>query len=266
MRRRTQLFLAIVACLFVGNVLFAGDGHDHDDGKRHLALIYQEFVKPGMESQYEASVKKMIEVFAENEVSPEMVSWHTVSGPDIGYTYVMTIGENYAGMDAMHKRWGEAMDAVGEETMTELMKATDACVERRESFVVLRKNELCYTPEHKEKDMSEVMHLDYNFFHVIPGHEQAIEKIGKQYAELYTKHGIDTGYSVYASVIGSDLPSYAVIKAGASAEAIEAKQIEIAEKLGEAGAALSEQVMQHVREHVHTTGTIRPDLSYVPSH
>ena len=111
MKKQLAIGLATTLCALGGSTFAGGDqGAESPE----MFCIYKEIVKPGMTEQYEAALKYMISEFKAYQVDPEKVHWKTVSGPEIGYVYVMPI-ENFAGMDQMHANWMEAAAAIGED-------------------------------------------------------------------------------------------------------------------------------------------------------
>ena len=115
---KKQLSIGLAATLGVlGASVFAGDEPGAE--KAQMFCIYKEIVKPSKTQQYENAVKYMINEFKEYQVDPAKVNWFTVTGPELGYLYVMPI-DGWSGMDTMRTAWEEAIEAVGKELNVKL--------------------------------------------------------------------------------------------------------------------------------------------------
>jgi hypothetical protein len=258
MRKQLALGLSAALCAMSAGV-YAGEEHGAETPQMYS--IYKEFVKPGMTEQYEAAVKHMISEFQAYQIDPEKVHWKTISGPEVGYTYVAPI-ENWAAMDRQHGYWIEVVETFGMEKWEEMMAPAEEAVERVEAFQVVKRADLSYAPENPRLSKEEVEYIHYGIYYVIPGKQKDIEAIAKEFAELYKSKGIDTGWSIYESVTGSDLPVIVVAQGAKSAADFHSNRERIAEMLGEEAKKIGMKVGATVRRMEFKEGMPRPDLSY----
>ena len=185
----------------------------------------------------------------------------TVVGPELGYVFVMPI-ENWAGMDQMHANWTEAIEAIGEDRFEDIIAPAVDAMDHIEVFQVVRRNDLSYTPENPRLKPDEVKYIHYGFYYALPGKGEELEAIAKEFVELYKSKGIDTGWSLYQSVTGNDLPLYVVAHGAKSLTDYYTHREKLTEQVGEEGKKISAKVGATVRKMEYKEGTLRPDLSY----
>lgn len=256
---KKQLVIGLAATLGILGAAVAGE--EHHGEKPQMYCIYKEVVKPGMMKQYETAIKHMISEFEQYQIDPEKVHFHTLSGPEIGYVYVMPM-ENFAGMDQMQANWGEAIEVLGAEKFEALVAPAVEAMESMEVFHALHLSELSYTPEHNRLTPEEAQYVHYGFYYAIHGKEKELEKIAKQFVELYKSKGIDSAWNIYRHVTGTDLPLYVVAHPAKSAADFAANRERIHELLGEEGEKLGAKVGATVRKIEFKEGMLRPDLCY----
>lgn len=257
---KKQLAIGLAATLgFAGAAVVAGG--EQDGQETQMYCIYKEVVKPGMTKQYEDAVKYMVSEFKAYQIDPEKVNFKTVSGPELGYIYVMPM-DNFASMDQMKVNWGEAVKILGADKFEALVAPAEEAMESLEIFHVERLNELSYTPENPRLKPEEIEYVHYGFYYVIPGKGHDFEAIAKEFHDLYESNGVDNGWSIYRSMTGTDLPLYVVAQAAKSAADFYSNREKTREMLGDAGKKIGEKVGAAVRKIEYKEGMPRPDLSY----
>jgi hypothetical protein len=229
--------------------------------KPQMYTIYTEVVKPGMIQQYEAAMKHMIDEFAAYQIDPEKIHWKCVSGPEIGYVYVMPI-ENFASIDEEHRNWMEALEIIGAENFEEIVAPAGEAMDHVEVFQAMRMPELSYVPEHPRLKEGDVKYIHYGFYYALPGKAEDVEAIAKEFVDLYQAKGIDTGWSFYKILSGSDLPLFVVAQGAKSPADYYANREKIKEALGPEGREIGMKVGATIRRSEYKEGTIRPDLAY----
>ncbi|MHC4766796.1 MAG: hypothetical protein ACYTF2_17020 [Planctomycetota bacterium] len=258
MRKQLALGLAVALCAMSASVQA---GEEQGAEKPQMFSIYKEIVKPGMTEQYEAAVKHMISEFQAYQIDPEKVHWNAVSGPEIGYIYVAPI-ENWAAIDQAHRDWMEVLETIGMEKFEEMMAPAQEAIERVDVFQVVKRDDLSYAPENPRLKPEEINYISYAFYYVIPGKQKDIEAIAREFSDLYKSKGIDTGWSIFESVSGSDLPVIVVAQGAKSAADFYSNRERLRELLGEEAKKLGEKVGATVRRMEFKEGMPRPDLSY----
>jgi hypothetical protein len=258
MKKQLALSLAATLCAMSASV---HAGEEHGAEKPQMFSIYKEVVKPGLTEQYEAAVKNMIREFQAYQIDPEKVHWIAVSGPELGYVYVAPI-ENFAAIDRAHINWMEVVETIGQEKLEEITAPAEEAIERVEVFQVAKRLDLSYVPENPRLKSEEINYISYAFYYVIPGKQKDIEAIAREFADLYKSKGIDTGWSMYESITGSDLPVIVVAQGARSAADFYSNRERLRELLGEDAKKIGAKVGATVRRMEYKAGMPRPDLSY----
>ena len=257
------LVFGLAACVTAfGAVVFAGE--ENEGPKPQMFVIYKDVVHPSKTTEYEAAIKHMISEFTAYNIDPEKMGWRTVNGPEMGYVYVMPV-ENFAGIDRMHKDWEAAMDVIGAEKMEAMMTAVTETMDHVEVFHVQLRADLSYTPEETTLKPEDVKYVQYGFYYVMPGKKKVMEEVARQFAELYKANNVGTGWSIYESVTGNDLPLFVVAHPARSQAEFYEQREALKTLFGEDSKKLSEKVMQAVRRVELKDGWIRGDLSYPPT-
>ncbi len=250
---------AVLGALSAG--VFAGDESGAE--KPEMFCIYKEHVKPNLAQQYERSMKDMISEFRAYQIDPAKINFKAVSGPEIGYVYVIPI-DGFADMDRMKASWMEAIEILGKDKFAEIVAPAEEATESIEVFHVVRRADLSYEPASPRLRPEEVEYIHYGFYYAIPGRDKDLEALAKEFAELYRSKSINTGWTVYQAITGSDLPVYVVAKPARSAADFYANDETVKETLGEKADEIGARIGATVRRIEHKEGTPRPDLSYAP--
>jgi hypothetical protein len=267
MNGRLHLVLGAALCaLCAGTVLAQEQKQEQEqeqEPKPELLFIVKEVVKPSMAKEYEDAVKQIVKEFEAYGVDPEQVSYRTVSGPEIGYIYVMPM-EDFGSMETIRAAWMDAIEKIGQEKFMQISRRADSAVDHGERFHVARRPNLSYMPEKPSLTPEDVKFVGYSFLYVLPGHEQEFEELAEKYAALYKRHGIDIGWAVYQSITGADLPLYVVARGATSRASFHATSETVEQMLGEEGEKLGEEARKHLLRVELKEGWLRPDLSYPP--
>lgn len=257
---KKRLMLGMAACVAAfGASVFAGDAKD--EPKPQMYTIYKDAVIPGKTEAYEAGIKYMLSEFEAYGIDPEKINWKAVSGPEIGYIYVMPI-ENYAAMDAMHAAWEKAVDTIGKEKFDDMMQPIADAMDHAASFQVVRRPDLSYTPEDSAVDADDVSYVHYLFLYVLPGKTKVVEDAAKEFVALYKAKGAKYGWSVYESISGDDLPVFVIAHPAKSQNEFYRQREELQKLIGDEADPIKAKVRQALRRMEDKDGWIRPDLAY----
>ena len=140
-------------------------------------------------------------------------------------------------------------------------------MEEIQVFHAIKRDDLSYTPENPRLEPQEAKYIHYGFYYALPGKGKDLEALAKDYSNLYKSHGIDTGWNIYQTITGSDLPLYVVAVRAKNAADYHTNREKIAEVLGEAAEKIGEKVGSTVRRIEYKEGMLRPELSYpVPTY
>ncbi len=259
MKKQLSLIGAVTAAGVLAAGSFAGD--EQEGQKPQMYCIYKEVVQPSKTKEYEAAIKNMIAEFKAYDIDPEMVNFTTVFGPEMGYVYVMPI-ENFAGMDTMSENWEAASEIIGKDRFREMAAAAEGAIDHIDVFHVLHRADLSYVPENPRLTPDEIQYAHYGFYYLIPGKQEELEDVARKFVELYKSKNISSGWSIYQSITGTDLPLLVVAHAAKSESDYYSERAKIKELIGEEAKKLGDQVNALVRKIEFKDGYIRPDLSY----
>jgi hypothetical protein len=123
---------------------------------------------------------------------------------DFMYTYVAPIA-NLGAMDTINAEFGALAQAAGP-AYAELMKRGGAATDHIRESVMQHAPELSYQPAQPRLQPSEVKYRHYDLYYVLPGREPEADALGADYVKLFKAKGATTGYNVYKTVLGPDLP------------------------------------------------------------
>ena len=143
-----------------------------------------------------------------------------------------------------------------------LLAKADAATVNRERLFTKHRAELSYTPENPALKSEDVKFLNYMFMYVTPGQEETFEEVAKEFVAIYKKNCIDTGWTVYQSVTGADLPLFVIVETGKSRAEFAANEERIETMLTEQTKELGKKATLCIRKVVRKEGYPRPDLSY----
>lgn len=206
---------------------------------------------------YDEVSREWVRLFGDKGI--EDVSWVTITGPELGYTYTVA-GMGPADMAEMNATWGAAMAQLGA-AGTRLQARGDALVESRETYYLLLRPDLSYQPA-AVGFSSEEPYRHYVQFRVHPAKTAEFEASAKAWANAYGSHGAERGFRIYQYVTGSDLPMYLLVE-NARDEAHHATlSAQIEKTLGADREALMRGTGATLRSVKEFGGWVRPEFSY----
>lgn len=251
--------VTLMIALFAFNVAQAQEEQKETEekAKSQMFFVHTDNVKFEMAPKYEELAKKFKETCDEHQ--PKDISWTTVSVEDGRYVFVMPI-ENMAALDENPMK--EMVEKVGKDKMDEMFGEFDTCYDTYSTEIVYHMPELSYTP--KDYNTEGKHNREYHFLYYSPKHGDDIKDGMKKIKELFEEKGIDNGYQVYHSGLGSNGNYYMVSVSGSS-------NLEIAETgdkndkiFGKEGDAAFWNVIKLTSNYDQVNAKIRPELSYTP--
>ena len=257
--RPTLRILPAIAAIAIGSMLIAAQD---DAAKPQMSLVMMQDVKPSMVMQYEAATKEMCALLTKHKADSSEVNFFTLSGPELGYVYVIPLADGFSSMDAVHERWMKAVQSIGAENWQAIQAKADACVNSSSVIHSVYREDLSYVPETPAVKQEDVGYAHYEFLYIIPGKEQEFAAIAKEWKELYEKNGIKRSWVIYEQVTGDDLPLYLMAEVAESEADYYATTAKIRERLGEAGVELGMRSTALIRRIESMSGRPRPELSY----
>jgi len=252
---RSKLLFILTVCFIFS--IFSFNALAQDEEKAQSFLVWDVVVKPGMANEYEAAVKKEIEIFKKHKFLYSMSGY---SSSDFHYYFSIAI-ENHAGIDAIYTAIEKVANAASDEWQT-MAESAYHTYEYMKPGVITFNPTLSYIPENLDSQ-EELNFRFWSHFYVKPGKPSEFEEIMKKWVAMYKEKKISTGYNSYIGGIGTDQPYYFV--AGSAKSAVESfSQGEKSNKiLGEDGEKLWQKTLSLLRKLEDNMGSYRPDLSYI---
>jgi len=257
--KRAFRILPAIAAIAVGSMLVAAQD---EEAKPEMSLVIIEKVKLSMSMQYEEATKEMCALLTEHDADPNLVGFFALSGPEIGYVFVIPLQDGFSSMKPTRENWMATIESIGKDRWEALADKADACVESRAMIHSVYREDLSYTPKNPSLEEEDIDFVQYEFLYTFPDKEDEFEEIAKEWKALYTRKGITTGWHVYERITGDDLPVYVVAEGARSAADYHTTSAAVKEQLGDAGQALGEKSSKLIRKVESKVGYARPDLSY----
>jgi hypothetical protein len=222
-------------------------------------VIHQEVAKPSMIKEYEAASKEFVALVKANKAKMPHFTFNGFASPDFTYTFAAPI-PNLAGLDAINADFGALAQAAGA-SFTDLNKRSGAATEYITESIIQLAPDLSYAPAESRIAPGSARYFHYALYYVMPGHEADAEAVGADYVKLFKTRGIKTGYSVYKTVMGPEMPCYIVSVGALDAADYHAEDAKVAATLGAEMQALGARLAAFTRRVEMREAVVRPDLS-----
>jgi hypothetical protein len=217
-----------------------------------LIFVVQDVVSPANMAAYEAGTKAFMGSLAMTPQAAD-IQWTAVSGPEFGYYYVVPM-DGWADIGEMYERWEAAGAAMGQKR-AEHTAAMYQHVEESVTMVIMSRPDLSHNAD-RAALTPENAYRHYTWWYPQPDKTQEAEAVAKEYIDLFKARGLDAGWLVYQTVMGTAAPDQATYNA---------RDVEITKALGEDGMKLNAKAMSLARRMVISEGWLRPDLSFPPA-
>jgi hypothetical protein len=250
-------FIAVLLILLLGSFCVLPAIAQAQDQKPQLFYVYDFVVKPAMVSQFEAAVKREIEL---GHPSP----YNTFSTDDFHYYFVMPI-QNFARIDSMEKADDEWSAKIGKEKLDALMKSYEGTFEYYKAGVIRFLPELSYAPKLTTPKPEEGNYMSWGFASVEFGKGKEFRDVLKQWVALYDSNKIPMGWNTFVGVMGVEIPLFIWAERAKSAAQYYADGDKATKTIGEAKVTeLWNKTMAVCRKFESKTGWARPELSNKP--
>ncbi len=228
--------------------------------KSQLFLMHEDNVLPFMADKYESALKDFDKMMSDAKIDR---TYNIIQADIFKYTAVIPVTD----FDGLAKYFGmspEVMNKIGKDKFESVMKKFDGCYDTHRNFLMTLRNDLSYKPEYglNPDDGINFRHLDY--FYAVPGKEDEMMELIKEYKKLYETKNIEEGYRVYMGSIGTEAGMVLFVQPAKSRvdyAALSDRQNEI---LGDEGQKLWDKTLAITQKFEHHDGMMRPDLSYRP--
>ncbi len=254
-KRASWIVLAsLVLAVALAPAVWAGD-----EGPQ-MYLVEDNPVVPAQMEAYEVFIKELV---GQMEASEFPYPVYTYMTDDLHYLYVFPVAD-FADVGKLFASWSELVGKWGKEKFEEAMKRSIGTYEYQKFSLYLYRPELSYVPEGMKEDPESLKFVFWGTVQGEPGRQQELEDSFKQYVALYQGKKVQHGWQTYMTVMGGEAPEYVYTEQAASAGKFWTEVEEIDKDLGEAAKKAWMAMTKLIRGYSYSTGTYRPDLSYIP--
>jgi hypothetical protein len=264
MKTRITIALSVVFILTLFSAsLLAQEKEKEEAPKYQLQAVVDEVVPPSKVMEYEAGMKAWKDLNTKYKFPVPITVYKT----NDNHYYVLMPIKKLGDLDKLEKFWAEVKEKAGkefEEEEAKLLKQFAGNYESATFGVVSHRLDLSYIPENPRVKTEDVNFVWWNYYYIKTENQGDIEKISKEWLDLYKKHGITNSYNVYQPMIWSDMP--VVVAAGGALSASDyfihsEKDIM---KMGDEFLALNKKTMDKCRRFEQKYGMLMKELSFIP--
>ena len=219
------------------------------------ALQSVDYVKPGMNQQWEESRRELVAFMTEHEYPFQ----NFVFASDEGAYLTVTVIQGWDGMDR-RRQWAIDNDLAAQEFSRQRREA----VRRRDQSFWRLRSDLGYTPDNPRLSQDEEGFAREGRFYLQLGTNAEAEEVREAMQELYQRHTIRNGYFVVEQITGAEGPIMSVyIPSRDAADYFEQNAVDT-ETMGDELRELRQRMLKLSRNVEWVNWTTRPDLEYEP--
>lgn len=259
MLRKLALTVVLLALLLPAGAAMA----QGQPPKGQLWALHQETVKPSMVDQYEAATKEFAAAVAKYRPAADFGYFAQASERYV-YTYAAPI-KDWNGVGGIDQAFMAVAKGVGMDKWNDLWKRGFAPVESVREMVVFEPAGLGYQPANPRLKQEEMTFRHFDFYYVMPGHEEEADAIARDFTALFKKKNMPDGYRLYKAMSGPDLPLIAIQVGARDAADYYANDVKTRAALGDEGKALFARAFAITRRFDTFNAQLRLDLSVPPA-
>jgi hypothetical protein len=227
-----------------------------------LWALHQETVKPSMVAQYEAASKEFVAAVSKYRPAADF-GWIALASEQYVYTFVTPI-KDWNGLNGIEQAFMAVGKKMGMEKWMDLWKRGFAPVESVREVVAFEPAGSGYRPASPRLKDEEIVFFHYDFYYVMPGHEEEADAVARDFAALFKKKNIPDGYRLYKALSGPELPLIVVQVGARDGADYYASNARALAALGEEGQALFARAFAITRRFDSHNARLRLDLSLPP--
>jgi hypothetical protein len=228
--------------------------------------INVDHVKPAMAMDYENLVKEFIATMKQNNITSRIVTGLTLEGLPATYTTVTPL-PNWADLDQAMAQQKDLATKVGQSKMQDFDRRFGQVVDYSERLAVREVTDWAYVPAGTPEamDPAALPFRRYQYIYLVPGHDDDLNQLARDYKALWAQKNIPRAYHVYYVIFGRDLPVIVVSEAAKSETDFYTESAQIDKTIGDAVKPLEARLMKFTRRIEVHTAKVRPDMSYIPA-
>ena len=229
--------------------------------KSQMFLIHEDEVLPYMTDKYEAAVKNFVKVLTDSKV--EETSFSVTQVNYTTYSFVTPVND-YDGLAKYFGMSDAMVEKVGKDKFDQAMSQFDGCYDTHRNYLLTLRNDLSYkaTVGLDPEEGLNFRHFDY--YYVVPGKEDEMIEILKEWKALFEAKNIEQAYRVYIGGIGTHYQTVIMVKPDKGRVEWAISSDKRNELGGEEWDKLLDKTISIVQKFDHMSGRMRPDLFYMP--
>lgn len=244
----------VLLLLFFANTIISQDKAPTDE----LYLMHEDVIKIDKVDQYEATVKKELELWKKYNLDTDV---RFAAKTDDNHYYYLTAIENFAGIDLESEKYAKLTERAGK-TLTDLYEEYKGTYESHRNVVIRRSVELSYKPENPRLKPEETKFIHWDHYYVKEGHMEEVKTLMKEYQDLMINNKSGDAYNVWIGDIGTDIGWLVMTTHGKSSVDYYTNREKSKEVASEEKEALWGKFAPHLKNWSHYNGVPRPDFTY----
>jgi hypothetical protein len=213
---------------------------------------HQEDVKPSMNAEYLAWLKKIRSEYEKTQVD---ISYSVLAVDDNAYYFFSPMASPYD-LNGIFSSFQDAENKIGKEAIEKLYVEKGAYINTSREFITQLIPQYTYLSPGEGENFRHMM-----FWFPIPGKEDEAHQIAREWIELHKSRKASNGYQTFQTVFG-DEPGWVIVTWGKDEIDLLTKSKETNQLFGEAGSNLWERTMKITQKIYHKKGWFLPDLGY----
>lgn len=216
-----------------------------------MFAIYTHNVNPSMDMAYREAVKKLKTACQQNKLNT--VSWLSGAYDDNSYNHLIPI-KSFGDLDK--NMFADLEAKIGKETLANIFREMEKCLESETSFVALRVASMSYLTPPADETFRDILYW-------YPQHGKAAEaeKIIGEWLKLYTSKNAPGGVITYKVLFGRE-PGYAFVSWGKNRLDWASKSQKNNELFGAEASKLWARTLEITKRYYSVQGWVATDLAY----
>lgn len=217
-----------------------------------LVLSLEDAVKPGMIDEYIQTTKKWIERLKKKKVNTSFNTFLESNG-------IVNYLEPIFSMSEVNQR---ALNKDLESFhRTELGQRRQSTIHWSKYSVWTRSSHLSYKPVNPNPPPNNMLYFVWKHIQLRPGSENTFIDVATKFKEIFQKHSVGRGYSVFCNIIGYERPWYTVVFPGKDPGELSKWQQLMEQELGSELKPILDKLYDNTEQITEGSGWAIPELS-----
>jgi len=230
--------------------------------KPQLYFVEDYVIKLSMVPQFEAAFKEVMATVWKPYDWPWPLK--TYATEDFHYYFLYPF-ENLAEIDKAFATFNGILGKFGEQKWDALNRKMGDATDYYKQGTVTFSPELSYIPDKPQLKPEEEKFVYWGFCYVMPGREKEFEAQFKKIVALFKAKKVTHGFNSWIGGIGTEAPLYFYSELAKSAADFFLTSEKVMKIVDPEVTELWNKTLALMRKYEYKTGSVRPDLSYMPA-